>query len=70
MITRRDLFVALIAVIATAGIYAIADQKPVMGSAVFDWNTIPVKATNVGSVRQFFSAPTATLEISSFMSLH
>ncbi|MGA8731240.1 MAG: cupin domain-containing protein [Terracidiphilus sp.] len=62
MITRRDLFVALIAVIATAGIYAIADQKPVMGSAVFDWNTIPVKATNVGSVRQFFSAPTATLE--------
>ena len=62
MITRRDLFVALIAVLATAGIYAIADQKPVMGSAVFDWNTIPVKATNVGSVRQFFSAPTATLE--------
>jgi hypothetical protein len=62
MITRRDLFVALVAVLATAGIYAIADQKPVMGSAVFDWNTIPVKATNVGSVRQFFSAPTATLE--------
>ena len=62
MITSRDLFVALIAVLATAGVFAAADQKPVMGSAVFDWNSIPVKQTNVGSVRQFFSSPTATLE--------
>lgn len=62
MITRRDLFVAIIAVLATAGVFALADQKPVMGSAVFDWNTIPVKANKVGTVRQFFSSPTATLE--------
>jgi quercetin dioxygenase-like cupin family protein len=63
MITRRDLFVALIAVVATAGVFALADQKPgVMGSAVFDWNSVPVKTTNVGSVRQFFSSPTATLQ--------
>jgi len=61
-VTRRDLFVALITVLATAGVFAIADQGPVMGSAVFDWNTIPAKATGVGSVRSFFKSRTATLE--------
>ena len=62
MITRRDVFVALIAVTATAGAFALADAKPVMGSAVFDWNAIPAKPTAVGSVRSFFSTPTATLQ--------
>jgi quercetin dioxygenase-like cupin family protein len=33
-----------------------------MGSRVFDWNSIPEKATKYGSVRSFFSSPTATLE--------
>lgn len=62
MVTRRDLFVALITILATAGAFAIADQGPVMGSAVFDWNSVPVKPTAVGSVRSFFNARTATLE--------
>ena len=62
MITRRDLFVAMVAAAATAGAFALADQKPVMGSAVFDWNAIPATPTAVGSVRSFFSARTATLE--------
>jgi quercetin dioxygenase-like cupin family protein len=62
MITRRDLIVALTAILATAGAFAIADQTPVMGSTAFDWNAIPVKATDVGSVRSFFKARTATLE--------
>src|SRR5208337_3431849 len=62
MINRRDLFVALPALAATAGAFAFADQVPVMGSAVFDWNTIPAKPNSVGSVRSFFKAPTATLE--------
>jgi quercetin dioxygenase-like cupin family protein len=62
MITRRDLLVALPAVAATGGAFAAADTKPVMGSSVFDWNSIPVKPTKVGSVRSFFSTPTATLE--------
>lgn len=62
MITRRDIFVALIAIAGTAGVFAIAEQGPVMGSAVFDWNAIPVKATDVGSVRSFFNTRTATLE--------
>jgi quercetin dioxygenase-like cupin family protein len=56
------MLVALIAILGTAGAFAIADQGPIMGSAAFDWNAIPVKATEVGSVRSFFKARTATLE--------
>jgi quercetin dioxygenase-like cupin family protein len=62
MITRRDIFVALIAIAGTAGAFAIAGQAPVMGSAVFDWNAIAAKPTEVGSVRFFFKARTATLD--------
>jgi len=62
MITRRDLLVALIAIACTAGAFALANQAPVMGSSVFDWNSIPAKPTEVGSVRSFFRARTATLD--------
>jgi XRE family transcriptional regulator, regulator of sulfur utilization len=62
MITRRDLLVALPAVAAMGGTIAAAETKPVMRSSVFEWESIPVKETKVGSVRQFFSAPTVTLE--------
>ena len=62
MITRRDLLVVLIAIVGTAGAFALAGQAPVMGSAVFDWNSIPAKPTEVGSVRSFFKARTATLD--------
>jgi len=62
MITRRDLLVALIAIGATAGAFALAGQAPVMGSSVFDWNSIPAKPTEAGSVRSFFKTRTATLD--------
>jgi quercetin dioxygenase-like cupin family protein len=62
MITRRDLLVALIAVAGTAAAFALAGQAPVMGSAVFDWNSISANPTEVGSVRSFFKARTATLD--------
>jgi len=63
MIKRRDVIVALITVIVTLCVVAAArQQKPVMQSSVFDWNTIPVTQTNVGSTRSFFRAPTATLD--------
>jgi len=61
MITRRDLLVALPAA-AVPGAFALEDQRPVMGSGVFDWNAMPVKPTGVGSTRAVFSARTATLE--------
>jgi len=63
MITRRDLDVAFAAIAATLCIVAVAEQKaPIMQSAAFDWNSIPVKQTAVGSTRSFFRAPTATLD--------
>ncbi len=62
MMTRRDLFAALIATAVTAGVFALADQAPVLGSAAFDWNAVPARPTEVGSVRSFFKARTATLD--------
>ncbi|MGD0735649.1 MAG: cupin domain-containing protein [Terracidiphilus sp.] len=69
MMTRRDLIAALTAVAAASEAYAapaaaIANSAPtpIMGSSVFDWNSIPAKPTAYGTVRSFFSAPTATLK--------
>ena len=61
MITRRDLLIVTGAVGLTAGAFGLVDKPQVLGSTAFDWNTIPVKATEVGSVRQVVSEPTATL---------
>jgi len=64
MITRRDMLVALVAASATFCVAAFASKtEPVMQSSVFDWNAVAVKQTSVGSVRQFFKAPTATLDM-------
>lgn len=62
MITLRDLLVASIATVLTAGTFALATKEPVLGSAVYDWNSIPEKPTDVGSVRSFFKTRTATLD--------
>jgi len=62
MITRRDIVIALIAVTATLCVVVAHSQPPVMQSSVFDWNAISAKPTAVGSVRQFFRSPTATLD--------
>ena len=61
MITRRNLIAALPALAMLDGVLAAAGE-PVMESRVFDWNSIPAKATKYGSVRSFFSSPTPTLE--------
>jgi XRE family transcriptional regulator, regulator of sulfur utilization len=63
MITRRDVLIAAISVACTACVAAVVTgEKPVIGSSVYDWNSIPTKATNVGEVRQFLRGPTATLD--------
>jgi quercetin dioxygenase-like cupin family protein len=66
MITRRDLVVALIAVATTVSVGGVFSgsraETPVMQSALFDWNTITSRKTDVGALRQFFRAPTATLD--------
>ena len=62
MITRRDLFVALFAVVVTLGAVAARSQTSVMHSALFEWNDVTAKKTDVGALRQFFRSPTATLD--------
>jgi XRE family transcriptional regulator, regulator of sulfur utilization len=63
MLKSRDIIVALIAISATLFVVAVAQsQTPVMQSSAFDWNAISAKKTDVGAVRQFFRAPTATLD--------
>lgn len=62
MITRRDLFIALFAVVVTLGAVAGRSQTSVMRSALFEWNAVPAKQTDVGAARQFFRSPTATLD--------
>jgi mannose-6-phosphate isomerase-like protein (cupin superfamily) len=62
MITRRDIVIALIAISATLCVVVAHSETPVMQSSVFDWNAISAKPTAVGSVRQFFRSPTATLD--------
>ena len=62
MISRRDIIVALIAVCATLTVIRVGAQSSVMGSSAFDWNSVTAKTTDVGSVRQFFRSPTATLD--------
>lgn len=59
MITLRDISIAALTVMATM---AVAASNPkIMGSVAVEWNDVPVKQEEVRAVRQFFRAPTATL---------
>jgi quercetin dioxygenase-like cupin family protein len=64
MMTRRDIFIALIAISSTLCVMAVAaaQKSSVLQTSVFDWDSIPAKLTEVGSMRSFFRTPTATLE--------
>jgi quercetin dioxygenase-like cupin family protein len=62
MFTRRDIFVALAAATVTAVAFTLSPDQTVMGSGVFDWNSMPSRPTATGSVRPFFKSRTATLE--------
>jgi uncharacterized cupin superfamily protein len=63
LITRRDLFVAVVSIsIAVAGI-ALAESggKPMMHSSVFNWDNLKVVHTKVGERRVVFDNPTPGL---------
>ena len=63
MLTRRDLFMALAAAGSVFNLRAFARSgAEVMGSSTFEWASIPVQPTKIGSTRKFFQAPTATLD--------
>ena len=62
-ITRRDVAVALGAVVATCAAGAIAQTAPAkLGPAVFDWAKMEAKPTEVGAIRDLVRRPTATLD--------
>jgi quercetin dioxygenase-like cupin family protein len=63
MITRRDITVAATAIGATLAVTAWAATNPAkMGSAAVEWNSVPASQDGTHVVRQFFRAPTATLD--------
>jgi len=64
MITRRDLLVAALAVVATLASVAVAETqpRPVMRSRVFAWTSLKPEPTKAGERREVFDAPTATLQ--------
>jgi quercetin dioxygenase-like cupin family protein len=63
-ITMRDAVVAAVAVAATLGVVAAAQEKPaaILKSTVFDWKSWPVRNTDVGQSRQVVRQPTLTLD--------
>lgn len=60
--TRRDLAVALAAATCTLALGAVAQSHEKLGPAVFDWQQMAVKDTDVGQLRSLFRQPTATLD--------
>jgi quercetin dioxygenase-like cupin family protein len=62
LFTRRDLTIAAVAALVTAGAFLAAQQKPAIHTTIVDWNSVPVKQTDVGSVRSFLNVRTPTLE--------
>jgi XRE family transcriptional regulator, regulator of sulfur utilization len=61
--TRRDLFVASIAVLLTlTGVAATQPKPAVLGSQVFDWKDMVAKPNATGEVRTVVRAPTVTLD--------
>ena len=63
--TKRELSLVGITILVMCvplAIVAHKSQQPEMSSSVFDWNTIKVTPTKTGEKRQFFQAPTPTLD--------
>jgi quercetin dioxygenase-like cupin family protein len=61
--TLRDLFVAALASMATAGAMSLVQTAPgVMGSRAVEWSEMEARPTKAGESRQVFRAPTATLD--------
>ena len=63
MVTARDVKVAFAtAVVVVAGMSFTSAQGTVLSSRIFDWNSLKVQDTKVGSRRDVVRSPTATLD--------
>ena len=63
-ITHRDMVVALgaVALTCSAGVFAQAQTRKIIGPTVWDWTSMKVTPTDVGEVRSLGNGPTATLD--------
>jgi len=65
MISKRDIGVALMTVVATYAVSIVAQQKPApekLHSISYDWTALEAKPNAYGAVRSVVRAPTPTLE--------
>ena len=64
MVTARDVKVSLTttALLVAGGIGFAKAQGPVLGSRIFDWDSLKVEKTSVGARRDVVKSPTATLD--------
>jgi len=60
--TRRDVLVAVIAVMVTLTGVAAMQPKPPLSSQVWDWKDMVARPNATGEVRTVVRAPTVTLE--------
>jgi uncharacterized cupin superfamily protein len=63
MITRRDALVGLLAMpSALNGVAMAANDQPILGPTVFNWNDMKAVKTPTGEVRSLCKSSTATLD--------
>ncbi len=64
MFTRRDLIVAVVAATCASGVvvWAQSPAKPLLASAVFDWEQLKAVKTPTGERRAIVESPTATMD--------
>ncbi len=63
MVSARDVKVAIVTAIAVAaGMSVTGAQTGMLGSRIFDWDSLEVVATKVGFRRDVVRSPTATLD--------
>lgn len=61
--TRRDVLVALTAGAMTLTLVAAMDaRRAVLGSTIYDWNSLAAVPNKTGAVRKVVQQPTATLD--------
>jgi XRE family transcriptional regulator, regulator of sulfur utilization len=62
-ISSRDVVVAITAASLACGATALAQNRSArLGPAVWDWDALPAKPTDVGAIRDLVRQPTATLD--------
>lgn len=61
LLTSRDLIVGLLTATASFA-FVSAAPRAALPSTAFAWDSVPVRKTEVGSVRQVVRSPTATLD--------